>query len=129
MKALVGEWSRFFTVNVAGLIVDLTGAMILRALGLNLFLAASVSFTVAAFLNFQLHSRWTFRGAEASALRLAGYFTSALVTIGARLLFLKILLLLNLPVLVSRDLELLVLATGGSLLVNYTLCKYLIFRD
>ena len=45
-----------------------------------------------------------------------------------RLAALKLLMLLSLPVLFYKDAELLFVATGVSLLVNFALCKYLVFR-
>ena len=126
---ILTEWWRFVAVNVAGLVVDLGGALLLRFLGMNLFIAASLSFTLAAFLNFQLHGHWTFGGhTDTSVRRLAGFYVSSLITILVRLAALKMLMLLSLPVLVYKDAELLFLATGFSLMVNFALCKYVIFR-
>lgn len=96
---------------------------------MNLFIAACFGFALAVFTNFQLHSRWTFGGrTDASVRRLAQFYVSSLITILVRLVALKLLMLISLPALLYKDAELLFLATGVSLMVNFALCKYVIFR-
>ena len=122
------EWWRFGVVNIIGLVVDLGAALVLRSLGMNLFIAASLGFVLAAFFNFQLHSRWTFGGrTDSSVRRLAQFYVLSLITIVVRLSALKLLMLISLPVLFFEDAEVLFLATSVSLLVNFALCRNVIF--
>ncbi len=129
VSQIAGESWKFLAVSVVGLMVDLGTALILTALGLDIFLAASIGFSIAVFVNFGLHRRWTFGGkTERSAWRLAQFFVTSLVTLLVRLIALEGLIALSLPVLFYRDAELLLLATGFSLMVNFLLSKYIVFR-
>ena len=126
---LASESFRFLIVSVIGLFVDLSTALVLSLLGLNLFLAATIGFCLAVFVNFHLHGRWTFRGVvKRSPRRLMQFFLTSVVTLIVRLLTLEALIAADLPTLFYRNAELLLLATGVSLLVNFTLSKYLVFR-
>ncbi|GAB5467480.1 MAG: hypothetical protein Kilf2KO_05100 [Rhodospirillales bacterium] len=128
-RRIPAEWWRFLAVSIVGLVVDLGTALFLRSLGVNLFVAASLGFAVAVFVNFHLHGRWTFAGrTDTSARRLIKFYVTSLITILVRLAALKLLMLMSLPVLFYRDAELLVLATGVSLVANFLLSKYLVFR-
>ncbi len=126
---LAGESLRFLAVSIVGLVVDLSTALALSLLGLNLFLAATIGFCLAVFVNFHLHGRWTFGDAvERSPRRLMQFFLTSVVTLAVRLLTLEALIAANLPTLFYRNAELLVLATGVSLMVNFCLSKFLVFR-
>ena len=127
-SAIPNEWWRFGVVNFIGLLGDLGAALVLRALGMNLFIAASVGFMLAGFFNFQLHSRWTFGGRTDSSVRcLAQFYVVSLITIVVRLAALKLLMMISLPVLFFEEAEMLFLAASASLLVNFALCRNLIF--
>lgn len=129
------EGFRFLVVNAVGLAVDLSIAVFLRGIGINIFFAAVAGFTVATMLNYRLHARWTFQGAGTSPGhglaprgRFAGFYLVALSTIGVRLVVLKALLAVGFPTLFGTESELLFVATAASIVVNYTLCKTVIFR-
>ncbi|MEQ8651081.1 MAG: GtrA family protein [Kiloniellales bacterium] len=129
VSQIAGESWRFLAVSIVGLVIDLGTALTLSALGLNLFLAASLGFALAVFVNYHLHRRWTFGGkTERSLLRLVQFFATSLVTLLVRLLALEGLIALALPVVVYRDGELLFLATGVSLVANFLMSKFIVFR-
>lgn len=122
------EATRFLTVAVVGLIVDLTVAWsAARFLNMPLWLATVAGFAVAAALNYALHELWTFRAGarRLSAGRALRYGVALAATLSARVATVAMLAAIlgntfALPVLVA--------GAGVSFCVNYMISKHFVFR-
>ena len=124
------ELARFCAVTVLGLIVDLAIAWTLAVVfHLPLPAAAAVGFGCGALLNYLLHGMWTFGigwGAF-SARRIAFYVIVLAVVLTVRIASVAVLTwVIGDPS--GYELAILVAAAGVSLLVNYLLSKYVVFR-
>lgn len=121
------EIIRFFLVSVGGVVVDITIAYaIATMLGIPLWIATAVGFSVAACGNYILHEVWTFR-CETSRLsrkRALYYFITSGITLLARLVVVVVL-----SAWVSGDHTLMILVGGAavSFFVNYIISKFLVF--
>lgn len=123
----MSELARFFAVTVLGVIVDLAVAFALhRWLGVPLWLAAAISFTLAAAANYVIHQTWSFRrGPRSLSLKRAGlYALVALVTLAARV---GIVAQADRLLGGAFPLASLVCGAGGSFVVNFVLSRFLVF--
>lgn len=123
----MSEFLRFFAVTVLGLVIDLAIAYALNAgLGVPLWLAAAIGFTLAACFNYVVHQSWSFQNAPRgfSARRAGLYGAVALVT-----LVVRIAIVGALDRVLTGDFALLILlcGAGGSFIVNFALSKFLVF--
>jgi putative flippase GtrA len=124
------ELTRFGTVTVLGLIVDLAVAWTLAVIFLApLPLAAAVGFGCGALLNYLLHGMWTFRaGPGASApRRVVLYVIVTTLVLAVRILGVAILVSVTADP-KGYELPILAAATVASFSVNYFLSKYVVFR-
>lgn len=123
----MSELARFFAVTVLGVIVDLAVAFALnRWLGVPLWLAAAIGFTLAAAANYVIHQTWSFRrGPRGLSLRRAGlYALVALVTLAVRV---GIVAQADRLLGGAWPLASLVCGAGGSFVVNFVLSRFLVF--
>ncbi|QDH33582.1 GtrA family protein [Porphyrobacter sp. YT40] len=119
------ELARFFAVTVLGVILDLAIAFALHAgLGVPLWLAAAIGFTLAASANYVIHQSWSFRSGPLSARRAGLYALVALATLGVRVV---IVALLDRMLPGAWPLAILVAGAGGSFCVNFGLSKFVVF--
>ncbi|MCI5043261.1 MAG: GtrA family protein [Aquisalinus sp.] len=123
---LTGETGRYGFVIVAGFAIDMVIALLSHEiLGLPLPVAATVGFLTAAVANYAAHEFWTFadRKPEFSGFRLSRYMAVALVTLSVRWLIISLFADIELSPI--KNAFVLVVAAAGSLVVNYTLTKWL----
>ena len=121
----MSELLRFFAVTVLGVVIDLAIAFALHTgLGVPLWLAAAIGFTLAASANYVIHQTWSFRSGPLSLRRAGAYALVALVTLGVRV---GIVALLDQLVAEAWPLTILVAGAGGSFCVNFALSKFLVF--
>jgi putative flippase GtrA len=123
----MNELLRFFAVTVLGVVIDLAIALALHsALGVPLWLAAAIGFTLAASANYVIHQTWSFQSGprSLSARRAVLYGGVAFVTLGVRV---GIVALLDRLVAEAWPLAILVAGAGGSFCVNFALSKFLVF--
>lgn len=123
----MSEFLRFFAVTVLGLFIDLGIAYALNTgLGVPLWLAAAIGFTLAAAINYVVHQSWSFQTAPRgfSARRAAMYGVVALVT-----LVVRVAIVATLDRVLAGDFALLILlcGAGGSFFVNFALSKFVVF--
>ena len=121
------ELLRFFTVTVLGVVIDLAIAFALHnALGVPLWLAAAVGFTLAASANYVIHQTWSFQsGPRSLSARRAGlYAMVALATLAVRV---AIVALLDRALAGAYPLAILIAGAGGSFFVNFALSKFVVF--
>ena len=121
------ELIRFFLISVGGVVVDIAIAYaITTMLGIPLWIAAAVGFSVAACGNYILNEVWTFRRetSRLSCKRALYYLITSCVTLSSRLVVVA-----GLSAWISLDHALLILIGGAavSFFVNYTISKFLIF--
>ncbi|OBV10334.1 GtrA family protein [Erythrobacter dokdonensis] len=121
------ELLRFFTVTVLGVVIDLAIAFGLHTgLGVPLWLAAAIGFTVAASANYVIHQTWSFQsGPRSLSARRAGlYAMVALATLAVRVALVALL-----DRVLADDLALVILicGAGGSFFVNFALSKFVVF--
>ena len=125
-----GEFLRFATVAVAGLVVDISLAWGLSAVvGVTLVLAAAAGFVAGAAFNYLLHEFWTFRRAEhrLSVARMVRYSAALGATLATRLAVVYALSqILNAK---QSELAILLLATILSFAVNYLASKHFVFKS
>lgn len=124
------ELARFGTVTVLGLVVDLAVAWVLAVMFfVALPMAAAVGFGCGAFLNYLLHSTWTFRSDSGvfSPRRMTLYVIVLMAVLTVRIASVAILTwIVGDPK--GYELPILVAATAASFTVNYFLSKYVVFR-
>lgn len=124
------ELTRFGTVTVLGLVVDLSVAWALAVIFLvSLPMAAAVGFGCGAFLNYLLHGVWTFRSGHGvfSPRRMTLYVIVLAAVLMVRVAGVAILTwIIGDPK--GYELPILVAATAASFVVNYVLSKYVVFR-
>jgi putative flippase GtrA len=123
----MSELVRFFAVTVLGVMVDLAIAFALHTgLGLPLWLAAAIGFTLAASVNYVIHQTWSFRSGprNLSARRAALYALVALATLSVRV---AIVALLDRALAGAYPLAILIAGAGGSFFVNFALSKFVVF--
>ena len=121
----MNELLRFFVVTVLGVILDLAIAFALHTgLGVPLWLAAAVGFTLAAGTNYVIHQTWSFRSGPLSARRAGLYALTALATLAVRV---AIVALLERALAGAYPLAILIVGAGGSFFVNFALSKFVVF--
>ncbi|MCU0947294.1 MAG: GtrA family protein [Porphyrobacter sp.] len=121
------ELLRFFTVTVLGVVIDLAIAFALHnALGVPLWLAAAVGFTLAASANYVIHQTWSFQSGprNLSARRAGLYAMVALATLAVRV---AIVAILDRALAGAYPLAILIAGAGGSFFVNFALSKFVVF--
>lgn len=123
----MSELLRFFAVTVLGVILDLAIAFGLHTgLGVPLWLAAAIGFTLAASVNYVIHQTWSFRSGprNLSARRAGLYAAVALATLAVRV---AIVALLDRVLAGAYPLPILIAGAGGSFFVNFALSKFVVF--
>ncbi|MCR9179947.1 MAG: GtrA family protein [Erythrobacteraceae bacterium] len=123
----MNELARFFVVTVLGVVIDLAIAFALHTgLGLPLWLAAAIGFTLAASANYVIHQTWSFQhGPRRLSARRAGlYGAVALATLAVRV---AIVALLDRGLAGAYPLAILIAGAGGSFFVNFGLSKFVVF--
>jgi putative flippase GtrA len=123
----MNELARFFIVTVLGVVIDLALAFALHTgLGVPLWLAAAIGFTLAASANYVIHQTWSFqRGPRRLSARRAGlYALVALATLAVRV---AIVALLDRALAGAYPLAILIAGAGGSFFVNFALSKFVVF--
>ena len=121
------ELLRFLTVTVLGVVIDLAIAFGLHTgLGVPLWLAAAIGFTLAASANYVIHQTWSFQtGPRNLSARRAGlYALVALATLAVRV---AIVALLDRALAGAYPLAILMAGAGGSFFVNFALSKFVVF--
>lgn len=121
------ELLRFLTVTVLGVLIDLAIAFGLHTgLGVPLWLAAAIGFTLAASANYVIHQTWSFQtGPRTLSARRAGlYALVALATLAVRV---AIVALLDRALAGAYPLAILMAGAGGSFFVNFALSKFVVF--
>lgn len=121
------ELLRFLTVTVLGVVIDLAIAFGLHTgLGVPLWLAAAIGFTLAASANYVIHQTWSFQtGPRTLSARRAGlYALVALATLAVRV---AIVALLDRALAGAYPLAILIAGAGGSFFVNFALSKFVVF--
>lgn len=121
------ELLRFLTVTVLGVVIDLAIAFGLHTgLGVPLWLAAAIGFTLAASANYVIHQTWSFQtGPRTLSARRAGlYALVALATLAVRV---AIVALLDRALAGAYPLAILMAGAGGSFFVNFALSKFVVF--
>ncbi len=121
------ELLRFFIVTVLGVMIDLAIAFGLHTgLGVPLWLAAAIGFTLAASANYVIHQTWSFQSGprNLSARRAGLYALVALATLAVRV---AIVVLLDRALAGAYPLAILIAGAGGSFFVNFALSKFVVF--
>lgn len=121
------ELLRFFIVTVLGVVIDLAIAFALHTgLGVPLWLAAAIGFTLAASANYVIHQTWSFQSGprNLSARRAGLYALVALATLAVRV---AIVVLLDRALAGAYPLAILIAGAGGSFFVNFALSKFVVF--
>lgn len=121
----MSELLRFFTVTVLGVVIDLAIAFALHTgLGVPLWIAAAIGFTLAASANYVIHQTWSFRSGPLSLKRAGAYALVALATLAVRV---GIVALLDRVLAGDYPLAILICGAGGSFVVNFVLSKWVVF--
>ena len=121
------ELLRFFAVTALGVVIDLAIAFGLHTgLGVPLWLAAAVGFTLAASANYVIHQTWSFQSGprNLSARRAGLYALVALATLAVRV---AIVAMLDRALAGAYPLAILIAGAGGSFFVNFALSKFFVF--
>jgi putative flippase GtrA len=121
----MSELLRFFAVTVLGVVIDLAIAFALHTgLGVPLWIAAAIGFTLAASLNYVIHQTWSFRSGPLSLKRAGAYALVALATLAVRV---GIVAQLDRVLAGDYPLAILICGAGGSFVVNFVLSKWIVF--
>ena len=121
----MSELLRFFAVTVLGVVIDLAIAFALHTgLGVPLWIAAAIGFTLAASLNYVIHQTWSFRSGPLSLKRAGAYALVALATLAVRV---GIVAQLDRVMAGDYPLAILICGAGGSFVVNFVLSKWVVF--
>jgi putative flippase GtrA len=121
----MSELLRFFAVTVLGVVIDLAIAFALHTgLGVPLWIAAAIGFTLAASLNYVIHQTWSFRSGPLSLKRAGAYALVALATLAVRV---GIVAQLDRVLAGDYPLAILICGAGGSFVVNFVLSKWVVF--
>lgn len=121
----MSELLRFFAVTVLGVVIDLAIAFALHTvLGVPLWIAAAIGFTLAASANYVIHQTWSFRSGPLSLKRAGAYALVALVTLAVRV---GIVAQLDRVLAGDYPLAILICGAGGSFIVNFVLSKWVVF--
>jgi len=119
------ELLRFFAVTVLGVVIDLAIAFALHTgLGVPLWIAAAIGFTLAASANYIIHQTWSFRSGPLSLKRAGAYALVALATLAVRV---GIVAQLDRVLAGDYPLAILICGAGGSFVVNFALSKWVVF--
>ncbi len=125
------QFVRFSITIGIGLVVDVCISMFLtKSLGVDLPIAAAVSFLIATIANYFMHSYWTFSASNRrfSFPRLLSYSIVCGLALASRFATLKVEQVMDLPWLLDKDLTYLVVAIGVSFMINFVFSKFIIFR-
>ena len=121
----MSELLRFFAVTVLGVVIDLAIAFALHTgLGVPLWIAAAIGFTLAASANYVIHQTWSFRSGPLSLKRAGAYALVALATLAVRV---GIVAQLDRVLAGDYPLAILICGAGGSFIVNFVLSKWVVF--
>ena len=121
----MSELLRFFAVTVLGVVIDLAIAFALHTgLGVPLWIAAAIGFTLAASANYIIHQTWSFRSGPLSLKRAGAYALVALATLAVRV---GIVAQLDRVLAGDYPLAILICGAGGSFVVNFALSKWVVF--
>jgi putative flippase GtrA len=121
----MSELLRFFAVTVLGVVIDLAIAFALHTgLGVPLWIAAAIGFTLAASLNYVIHQTWSFRSGPLSLKRAGAYALVALATLAVRV---GIVAQLDRVLAGDYPLAILICGAGGSFVVNFVMSKWFVF--
>jgi putative flippase GtrA len=121
----MSELLRFFAVTVLGVVIDLAIAFALHTgLGVPLWIAAAIGFTLAASANYVIHQTWSFRSGPLSLKRAGAYALVALATLAVRV---GIVAQLDRVLAGDFPLAILICGAGGSFVVNFALSKWVVF--
>lgn len=121
----MSELLRFFAVTVLGVVIDLAIAFALHTgLGVPLWIAAAIGFTLAASANYVIHQTWSFRSGPLSLKRAGAYALVALATLAVRV---GIVAQLDRVLAGNYPLAILICGAGGSFVVNFVLSKWVVF--
>jgi putative flippase GtrA len=121
----MSELLRFFAVTVLGVVIDLAIAFALHTgLGVPLWIAAAIGFTLAASANYVIHQTWSFRSGPLSLKRAGAYALVALATLAVRV---GIVAQLDRVLAGDFPLAILICGAGGSFIVNFVLSKWVVF--
>ena len=121
----MSELLRFFAVTVLGVVIDLAIAFALHTgLGVPLWIAAAIGFTLAASANYVIHQTWSFRSGPLSLKRAGAYALVALATLAVRV---GIVAQLDRVLAGDYPLAILICGAGGSFVVNFVLSKWVVF--
>lgn len=121
----MSELLRFFAVTVLGVVIDLAIAFALHTgLGVPLWIAAAIGFTLAASANYVIHQTWSFRSGPLSLKRAGAYAMVALATLAVRV---GIVAQLDRVLAGDYPLAILICGAGGSFVVNFVLSKWVVF--
>lgn len=121
----MSELLRFFAVTVLGVVIDLAIAFAFHTgLGVPLWIAAAIGFTLAASANYVIHQTWSFRSGPLSLRRAGLYALVALATLAVRV---GIVAQLDRVLAGDYPLAILICGAGGSFVVNFVLSKWVVF--
>jgi putative flippase GtrA len=123
------EILRFAIVAVLGVILDIGIAYALAsALGIPLWLAATIGFATAALANYMAHEFWTFRheASRISVLRAGQYVLTSAVTLLIRLALIAVF---SSWLGAQHRLLILVAAAGTSFAFGFVFSKFLVFSN
>lgn len=121
----MSELLRFFAVTVLGVLIDLAIAFALHTgLGVPLWIAAAIGFTLAASANYVIHQTWSFRSGPLSLKRAGAYALVALATLAVRV---GIVAQLDRVLAGDYPLAILICGAGGSFVLNFVLSKWVVF--
>lgn len=126
---------KFTAISGIGLLVDIAAALFLhRAVGMPLWLSATLSFLIVATCNYVIFEFWLFRrkGSAVSARRLIGVMVSAALAGLARISTILILDPLAGAMMVngwSRDALILLVGASVSLTVNFSINSRIVFSQ
>ncbi|MEO8098991.1 MAG: GtrA family protein [Acidobacteriota bacterium] len=82
------RWLKFNTVGVAGAILQLAVLWLLTRAGLHYLIATALAVEVAVLHNFYWHTRWTWKGRNASLLRF--HLANGLLSVISNLIWMRI---------------------------------------
>lgn len=81
-------WLRFNAVGIGGAVVQLASLWFLTRFGVHYLWATALSVEAALLHNFWWHTRWTWKGRDASLLRF--HLANGLVSIVSNLIWMRI---------------------------------------
>ena len=82
------RWVKFNTVGIAGAVLQLAVLWVLTRAGLHYLIATALAVEAAVLHNFYWHTRWTWKGREASLLRF--HLANGLLSVVSNLIWMRI---------------------------------------